>query len=102
MSKIKVTRRTYLFCIDFLIALASYLAIIAIGAIFGEGYQGVYAYAISFAVFAICIFVSRLIFKTYVNVWRYANSTNYIKIVAADIIGGGIFTVIFLFVDCRS
>ena len=57
MSKIKVTRRTYLIGIDFLIALAAYLSVIAIGAIFGEGYQGIYAYALSFAVFALCVFV---------------------------------------------
>ena len=96
MSKIKVTRRTYLIGIDFLIALAAYLSVIAIGAIFGEGYQGIYAYALSFAVFALCVFVSRFIFRTYVNVWRYANSTNYIKIILADVIGGGVFTLLFL------
>ena len=96
MSKIKVTHRIYLIGIDFLIALAAYLSVIAIGAIFGEGYQGVYTYAVSFAVFALCVFASRFIFKTYVNVWRYANSTNYIKIVLADIIGGAVFSVIFM------
>ena len=96
MSKIKVTRRTYLIGIDFLIALAAYLSVIAIGAIFGEGYQGIYTYALSFAVFALCVFVSRFIFRTYVNVWRYANSTNYIKIILADVIGGGVFTLLFL------
>ena len=98
MDKLKVKRRTYLFGIDFLIALASFLVILAIGALFGEGYLGVDAYAISFGAFVFCVFVSRLLFKTYVNVWRYANSTNYLKVVIADVIGGAVFTVVF-FID---
>ncbi|MBQ7386700.1 MAG: polysaccharide biosynthesis protein [Clostridia bacterium] len=104
MSRLKVTRRTYLFCIDFAIALASYLLVLSFGAVFGEDTLTPYGHAVCFSVFALCAFISRFIFKTYRNVWRYANSTNYIKIVVSDMLGGACFvliTALDVFVGCR-
>ncbi len=94
MSKLKITHKTYLIFIDVAIALASYLLILAFGSIFGDYKLAHYGYIISFLLFVFCVFVARFCFKTYKNVWRYANSTNYLKIVIADLLGGAVFVLL--------
>ena len=44
--------------------------------------------ALNFAIFFVCITVSRMLFRTYHNVWRYANCRAYIELVSADFSGG--------------
>lgn len=51
-------------------------------------------YAINFTVFAAVILATRLIVKTYKNVWRYANSRAYLELVFADAIGGGLALIL--------
>ena len=45
---------------------------------------------LNFIIFAIAVFASRLAFKIYSNMWRYANSKAYLDMVFADAIGGAI------------
>ncbi len=104
MSKLKITRRNYLFLIDFAIAFVSYLVVLAFIAMFGQHTLTPHGYAVSFLLYAVCAFISRLAFRTYKNVWRYANSTNYIKIIISDTVGGAAFillSLINIFADCR-
>ncbi|MBQ3550164.1 MAG: polysaccharide biosynthesis protein [Clostridia bacterium] len=56
-------------------------------------------YILNFLAFAICIFGSRLLFKVYVNIWRYANTRAYLYIIVSDFVGSIIAILItkFLF-----
>lgn len=46
----------------------------------------------------VCLMGMRLVFRTYSNVWRYANAAMYLKTIAADIAGGALFIAIGFFV----
>nr|MBQ5810938.1 polysaccharide biosynthesis protein [Clostridia bacterium] len=46
------------------------------------------------AILGICVFLSRLLFRVYDNVWRYANSRAYLLMVMSDSFGGAIGTAI--------
>ena len=52
-------------------------------------------YLANAAIFLACIMVARIAFRSYSNVWRYANSKLYLNIVLADLIGG----VVALFIS---
>ena len=45
---------------------------------------------LNFIIFAVAVFTSRLAFKIYSNMWRYANSKAYLDMVFADATGGAI------------
>lgn len=52
------------------------------------------AYLLNCAVFFLFVFSARFLFSLYSNIWRYANSLTFIKMVAADAIGGIAATVV--------
>lgn len=52
----------------------------------------------NFCIFAVFIFVVRFAFRNYSNVWRYANSFVFLKMVFADAIGGIIAFLVSYFV----
>lgn len=90
-NKSKGGRRKYLLLIDsaifFLAALAVFiLAQFARGSVYAEAWMFVEACVITF------IFVSaaRIFGKSYSIVWRYSDSSAYIRMVIADMLGGGI------------
>ena len=49
------------------------------------------------ALFIVCVFGARLIFKVYRQVLRYGNAGAYARIVASDILGGAVYAVINYF-----
>ncbi len=51
-------------------------------------------YILNFIVFAICIFASRLLFKIYSNIWRYANTRAYLFIIVSDFIGAAVAVLV--------
>ena len=42
----------------------------------------------------LCITLIRLAFNIYTSIWRYANTVTYLKLMAADLLGGGIFFLV--------
>ena len=97
MSIFTSRRRLCLVGVDFLIVFCTYLAIVALNTML-KGYSlTVPAYALDFSFSVAIIFVSRIFFRTYENVWRYANSTNYLKVVAADAVSGAVLVLVSLF-----
>ena len=98
MSIFMPRRRLYLVGIDFLIVLCTYLAIIALTGFLGAYRLTLLGYALDFAFTVAVIFISRMILRSYDNVWRYANSTNYIKLVGADAVSGAVLIIVsFIF-----
>lgn len=45
-------------------------------------------YVLNALIFIACLFAARLVMKCYSNVWRYANSVAFLRLVLADAIGG--------------
>ncbi len=45
-------------------------------------------YVINAAILLVCMMVFRFVFRIYTNVWRYTNTTVYLKMILADGIGG--------------
>ena len=90
-SKTKGGRRKYLLLIDTAIFVLSALFVLLLakfarGAVWDEGWMFAEACVITF------LFVSaaRLISRSYSIVWRYSNSSAYITMVLADMLGGGL------------
>ncbi len=54
----------------------------------GKGFDDFGLHALNFAIFFACISASRVVFRAYFNVWRYANCRAYIDLVVADCVGG--------------
>ena len=94
-------RRLALVGIDFCVLMLVYLLSFSLSGISlsGAALGGeVKRYLLNFLIFALFIGVSRVIFRVYFNVWRYANSRAYLDMVSADLIGGAAalsFTVPF-------
>ena len=70
MNIFKHRRRLYLLCIDFLIIFCTYLAIVAANTLLGGKDLKIYAYALDFCFSVAVIFILRIVFATYNNVWR--------------------------------
>ena len=51
-------------------------------------------FALNFAIFTLIIFPTRVLARTYHNVWRYANSKAYLELVFADAFGGGLALIV--------
>ena len=96
MGFVKNKRKLLLFLIDILIYTLVFLfaAILQTKGLLIETYSLVCNYC----VFLLFIFAARIVTRMYSNVWRYANTWVFLKIVAADIIGGvlGLITVMLL------
>ena len=46
------------------------------------------AYMLNCVIFFVCIFSARFFLSVYSNIWRYANTTAFVRMIAADFIGG--------------
>lgn len=55
-------------------------------------------YLLNVLIFYIFIMASRLCFRSYSNIWRYANSKVYIQIVLADLVGGLLALLVTYFI----
>lgn len=84
-------RRAALIFIDMMCFVAVYFASFVITEFFSStsvNLAGYTEYLITAGIFAGMLFVSRTLFSIYSNIWRYANSKAYLKMVIADIVGG--------------
>ncbi len=88
MQLFKSRRRLILFGVDIIILTFVYLLTSALMYIARDLYLEPLGYVVSFAVFVVCIVAARIAVGVYSNVWRYANATSYMAIVAGDVIGG--------------
>ena len=91
MIKSSFLRRMALVFIDMMCFVAVYLASFVITEFFSStsvNLAGYTEYLITAGIFAGMLFVSRTLFSVYSNIWRYANSKAYLKMVLADIVGG--------------
>lgn len=99
MINFKSKRRLFLLAIDFCILAFVYaLAYLLSSATGGFEIEELIRHILSLALFAVTIFVFRVILKVYSSVWRYANSLAYLSIVVADAIGGIIALVISMII----
>ncbi len=98
MLFIKNKRRLSLLLIDLALFAFTYglLILISVLAEGGVAFK-VSTYALSFLLFAFCIFAARVCFGVYSSVWRYASARVYLKLVIADAIGGCISVIIAQF-----
>ncbi len=103
MIKKSFLRRTALVLIDFMCFVAVYLASFVITENFSStsvSLRGYMEYFLTACIFAGLLFLSRLIFSVYSNIWRYANSKAYLTMVFADFVGGiAALTVSFVLDD---
>ena len=88
MNILKSRRRLTLIAIDFCIQLFVYLVVAVLMFVDKALVLLPLGYVCNFFLFSILIISVRFILKVYSNVWRYANSSIYVLIIAADIIGG--------------
>ena len=89
----------------FLIDIAIYAAVFCFTALLkeysvgdGEGIELI-GYIYSFLIFAFFIFFARFALRIYSNVWRYANSIVFLKIVASDAVSGMLSLIMTLLVQ---
>ena len=87
-------RKLYLFGIDLAILFCTFTLSVLMSAVSGGFNLGFLGYLAAFSIFAAVIFASRILFSSYNNIWRYANSTNYLKLVVADAAGGLVLTLL--------
>ncbi len=100
MSFIKNKRKWMLLGIDLAIFTVVYGFALAIQSFASGLGKHVYVYAVNCISFAALIFVSRMLIRIYSNVWRYANSLVYVKMVIADFIGGFTALLFTRLIDC--
>jgi FlaA1/EpsC-like NDP-sugar epimerase len=82
-------RRITLIAIDIGIIAATYAFVILLR-LFANLYrpQDLGTYALNMAILTATVMLSRLVFRIYKNVWRYANSRVYLEMTMCDIVGG--------------
>ncbi|MBR2343563.1 MAG: polysaccharide biosynthesis protein [Clostridia bacterium] len=97
---LKYKRKFLLVLIDLLIILSVFLFAFLLEAISEGGMSAadaLRAYALNFGVAAAFVFLARLIFGVYSNVWKYANASAYLDVVVSDVSGGfGLLVVAYL------
>ncbi len=84
--------RIILFFVDMFIYTVLYMSTyMAYNIVTGRG--NTERYFTNYLVFALCIAVSRIVFRVYSNVWRYVNCVAYLEMVFADMTAGlaGVF-----------
>ncbi|MBQ9428829.1 MAG: polysaccharide biosynthesis protein, partial [Clostridia bacterium] len=84
---LKVNRKVLLWIIDSFIFIAVYGVVILVH-IFGNYFSIPELYLLYFLLLASTISLSRLLFRVYDNVWRYANARAYLIMIVADAVGG--------------
>ena len=99
--KFKYKRILILMLIDLGILFSAFALSFALSLISGDIENGLLlTYLSAFPIFAVSIMASRIVFKIYLNVWRYANSYAYLMMVAADGVGGTVgFLLSLIFKD---
>ena len=98
----KSKRRLLLLGIDFSIMLAVYGLSLLVSVFASETNQlalETTGYVFNFLIFSLLIFSLRFATHCYSNVWRYANSLVFIKVVAADAAGGILALIITKFIE---
>ena len=91
MIKSSFLRRLTLVAVDLICFIAVFAASFIITEYFSTTsvkLEVVNRYFLAFFIFGGALFISRIIFSVYTNVWRYANSKAYLTMVFADIAGG--------------
>ncbi len=88
MQFFKNRRRLSLFGIDFFTLSFIYLLTVSLMYVARDLHLDGGEYLLSFTVFSLGIMTARIVVGVYSNVWRYANATSYVAIVAGDVIGG--------------
>ena len=81
-------RKVILLGFDALLWICSYFLGLLFIYILHDDRQTFSQYLITGAIFFVSIFIFRLIFSIYTNVWRFANSRVYLHMVLADAVGG--------------
>ena len=93
-------RKWALVGIDFCIYAAVYTFAILMQALSQKNFvMDPVKYVLNAAVFLVLIFLSRMVAKTYSQVWRYANSVSFFRIIIADFTGGVIGVVLTSILD---
>ncbi len=90
MVQFKHKRKFLLMMIDLGILAGAFLVSYLLSLISGDNTNEITKYLLSFPIFAVCIFISRICFGIYLNVWRYANTKAYLEMVLADAVGGAV------------
>ena len=89
MFLLKNKRRILLLLIDFAIMMAVYgLSFIVSVLVSNTIYLSPLGYILNALIFAFFIFAVRIVAGSYANVWRYANSLVFMRLVIADAVGG--------------
>lgn len=86
----RLKRRDVLFAIDVLILLAVLLVGVLMMLIKGDNMLTFWGYCGFFLQFGSIIFLARMLLGVYANVWRYANSAVFVRIIISDAIGGAV------------
>ena len=84
----KSTRKLLLMLIDLGILAVVYAAAYLLTAVTFGDWNEIGVYLINLAIVALFIFSVRMLFRVYLNVWRYANTRAYLGIVMSDLLGG--------------
>lgn len=87
-------RRTQLQIIDFLLISCAFLFTFLVDKKAHAAQFEANLYFENLLVFLLCVFASRYIFRIYRNIWRYASSVVYSKLVLCDLISGIVFGLI--------
>ena len=88
MNVFRSKRRLSLIAIDFAILTFAYLLVAALMYVDSSLRLYYLGYISNFFIFSVFIIGARLFLRVYSSVWRYANSSIYVIIIIADIIGG--------------
>ncbi len=99
MFGLKLKRKIMLGAIDFGIMMGVYfLSYLLSVSLEGDIVSHMGLYLLNLALVSLLVFISRILFRVYQNVWRYANSLAYLLIVAADMAGGIVALLVSFFI----
>ncbi|MDE6025289.1 MAG: polysaccharide biosynthesis protein [Lachnospiraceae bacterium] len=88
-------RMVSLYIIDTVMLISVY-GVLALSAVYGVSSivaNGEFT-LIKMAALYVCVMSMRLLFKVYSNVWRYANTSTYLRLVFADLIAGALYIAV--------
>ncbi len=94
MTSLTNKRRLTLIGIDLAIFFAVYLMVCVLLSFTETVNLSFFGYVYNSIAVYICIFAARLVIGVYSNMWRYANAILSLKLILADLIGGGIAVAI--------
>ncbi len=100
MNFFKNKRKWLLLAIDLAIYTVVYGIVIVLQSYASGFSMPHYRYIINFLIFAVLIFAARMVVRIYSNVWRYANSLTFAKMVIADIAAGILAMILTRIINC--